>query len=64
MITSRSEDVIDENDTITKIDYVGASRVEIELRHNSHDVFLSTEEPNVNMAINFVNVWMNSNEFE
>ena len=64
LITSRSDDTLDERDTVRVIDSVSPARCELELRHNAHDVFLSTEMENVTMAINMVKVWMDANGFE
>ena len=56
--------IVDERDTVRVIDSVSPARCELELRHNAHDVFLSTEMENVTMAINMVKVWMDANGFE
>lgn len=62
-ITSRADDTLDAADTVERVDLIGPSRVEFELRHNAHDVFLSEELRQTNMAIDFVKSWMDHNEF-
>lgn len=63
VISSRGDDVLQNNETLTFIDGVSPSRVEIELGYNSHDIFLSNEVDGVDMAINFVKSWMQSKGF-
>ena len=63
-ITSRADDILTAAETLARIDTVGPARCEIELRHNSHDVFLSHEESDVSMAMEMTKVWMDSNGFE
>ena len=48
---------------MTRIDDIGPARCEFELRHNSHDVFLSEQKSDVDMVVNLVKVWMESNDF-
>jgi len=62
-ITSRADDTLTASETMTRIDDIGPARCEFELRHNSHDVFLSEQKSDVDMAVNLVKVWMESNGF-
>jgi len=62
-ITSRADDVLTASETLTRIDTVGPNRCEVELLHNAHDIFLSNEEADVNMAIQICSTWMGRNNF-
>jgi predicted alpha/beta hydrolase family esterase len=63
-ISSRADDTLKCSETMKRIDIIGPSRVEIELRHNAHDVFLSEEMNDVKMALNLTRTWMEHNGFE
>jgi len=63
-ITSRADDILAASDTLTRIDIVGPARSEIELRHNTHDVFLSHEKSHVNTAVEMTQIWMDNNGFD
>merc|ERR1712071_570240 len=56
-ITSRADDTLTASETLTRVDIIGPARCEMELRHNSHDVFLSEQESDVHMALNLTKVW-------
>jgi hypothetical protein len=57
-ITSRSDDILVADETLFRADWIGPSRCELEMNYNSHDVFLSTDKSDVNMAIDLVSAWM------
>ena len=57
-ITSRGDDTLESDETLTRIDIVGPNRSEIELHHNAHDVFLSSEKSDTDMALKMVQGWM------
>jgi len=63
-ITSRADDTLEAEETLSRIDAIGPSRCEIELRHNAHDVFLSEEKSDVKMALEMTKSWMKANGFE
>lgn len=62
-ITSRSDDILQASETLTRIDTVGPDRCEIELVHNAHDIFLSEEESDVHMALQMSKTWMDKHNF-
>jgi len=62
-ITSRADDTLTASETLTSIDIIGPNRCEVELAHNAHDVTLSNEEADVNMAIQICSTWMDRNNF-
>ena len=62
-ITSRADDVLNEAETAMKIDMIGPMRCEFELCHNAHDVFLSIDESDLNMALDLTKAWMECNGF-
>jgi len=64
VLASRSDDTLDAEAIRTLIDAVGTARMEIELRDNSHDIFLSREKKDVKVAVDFVNAWMELNDFK
>ena len=57
-ITSRGDDVLKASETLSRVDWIGPSRWEIELNDNGHDVFLSGDPNDTEMAIDMVQVWM------
>ena len=57
-ISSRADDVLESVETFQKADIIGSSRTEVELGNNAHDVFLSSEEADTVMAIDYVKVWL------
>jgi hypothetical protein len=63
-IASRADDILTAEETLSRIDYVGPSRCEVELSYNAHDVFLSDKESNVKMAVTTVRNWMETHGFE
>jgi hypothetical protein len=64
-IASRADDTLTSSEeTLSRIDYVGPSRCEVELSYNAHDVFLSDKESNVKMAVTTVRNWMETHGFE
>jgi hypothetical protein len=50
--------VLISKETINFCDFIGPGRCQIELRHNTHDVFLSRETGDTNMAIEMTLSWM------
>jgi len=63
VISSRSDDTLDSNDTMSQVDWIGPGRCEIELKDNAHDVFLSQEEKDNKMALDSVVNWMKAQQF-
>jgi hypothetical protein len=57
-ITSRADDVLKVVETLFRADWIGPSRCELEMNYNGHDVFLSTDASDANMAIDLVAAWM------
>lgn len=44
--------------TLDRIDAIGPSRMEVQMRHNCHDIFLSHGEEDNMMAMDMAKVWM------
>ena len=63
VLASRSDDTLDADGIRNMIDAVGTARTEIELRDNSHDIFLSPDERDTNLAVDFIKAWMGRYEF-
>mmetsp|Transcript_63351 Transcript_63351/g.187207 ORF Transcript_63351/g.187207 Transcript_63351/m.187207 type:complete len:164 (+) Transcript_63351:83-574(+) len=63
VITSRGDDVLRCEETTSRADWIGPGRCEIELKHNGHDIFLSDDARDTNMAIEMVGVWMRTQGF-
>lgn len=63
-ITSKQDDTLTCDETLTLVDMIGPSRCEVQLRHNAHDIFLSSEEKDTTLAINMTRAWMISQGFE
>ena len=63
MLSSRSDDTLNPEIMRTMIDALGNARTEIELRDNAHDIFLSLDERDTNLAVDFIKVWMDSHGF-
>ena len=57
-ITSRGDDVLKSPETLSRADWIGPGRWEIELNDNGHDVFLSYDEADTNMAIDMCLAWL------
>ena len=57
-ITSRGDDVLKAPETLSRADWIGPGRWEIELNDNGHDVFLSFDMSDVNMALDMCLAWM------
>jgi len=57
-ITSRGDDVLKAPETLSRADWIGPGRWEIELNDNGHDVFLSYDEADTDMAIDMCLTWM------
>jgi len=49
--------------TLDRIDAIGPSREEVQMRHNSHDIFLSHGEEDNVMAMDMAKVWMKHRGF-
>eukprot|EP00527_Entomoneis_sp_CCMP2396_P006319 CAMPEP_0198153126 /NCGR_PEP_ID=MMETSP1443-20131203/62812_1 /TAXON_ID=186043 /ORGANISM="Entomoneis sp., Strain CCMP2396" /LENGTH=81 /DNA_ID=CAMNT_0043819359 /DNA_START=100 /DNA_END=345 /DNA_ORIENTATION=+ len=57
-ITSRGDDVLKASETLSRADWIGPARWEIELNDNGHDVFLSYDAADTSMAIDMTLAWM------
>ena len=62
-ITSRGDDVLKSEETLSRTDWIGPSRWEIELNDNGHDVFLSYDAHDTEMALDMCLVWMKNRRF-
>ncbi len=62
-ITSRGDDVLKAPETLGRADWIGPCRWEIELNDNGHDVFLSYDASDTNMAIQMCRTWMKNRNF-
>ena len=63
VITARGDDVLKAPETLSRADWIGPARSEIELNDNGHDVFLSGDKSDTDMAIDMVAVWMKHKGF-
>jgi hypothetical protein len=45
-------------ETLSRVDWIGPCRWEVELNDNAHDVFLSPDKADTDMAIAMVKTWM------
>jgi hypothetical protein len=63
VIASRGDDVLKSHETLTFVDWIGPARTEIELNDNGHDVFLSGDHHDSEIAIEFVAVWLKNKKF-
>jgi alpha-beta hydrolase superfamily lysophospholipase len=63
VITSRGDDVLKSDETLTRADWIGPSRTEMELNDNGHDVFLSGDHHDSEIAIELVAVWLKNKKF-
>lgn len=63
VITSRGDDVLKASETLTRADWLGSNRCEVELDNNGHDVFLSQDKDDVEMALDMVAAWMKNQKF-
>ena len=57
-ITSRGDDVLKAPETLSRADHIGPGRWEIELNDNGHDIFLSYDKNDTDMAIAMCLTWM------
>lgn len=57
-ITSRGDDVLKASETLSRADWIGPGRWEIELNDNGHDVFLSFDPADTDMAMDMCIAWM------
>lgn len=57
-ITSRGDDVLKAPETLSRADWIGPGRWEIELNDNGHDVFLSYDKEDTDMAVDMCVTWM------
>jgi len=62
-ITSRGDDVLKAEETLSRADWIGPARWEIELNDNGHDVFLSYDPSDTDMAIEMCLSWMKNRRF-
>jgi alpha-beta hydrolase superfamily lysophospholipase len=58
VITARGDDVLKSPETLSRADWIGPARTEMELNDNGHDVFLSGDYHDSQMAIDLVAVWL------
>ena len=63
VITSRGDDTLKAFETLDRADWIGPARSEIELNDNGHDVFLSSDKDDTDMAIDMVAAWMKNKRF-
>lgn len=63
VITSRGDDVLKAPETLSRADWIGPGRWEIELNDNGHDVFLSYDKSDTDMAIQMCLTWMKNRKF-
>ena len=63
VITARGDDVLCAPETLSRADWIGPNRWEIELNHNAHDIFLSADKCDTDMAIELVEVWLKQRRF-
>jgi len=57
-ITSRGDDVLKAPETLSRADWIGPGRWEIELNDNGHDVFLSNDAADTDIAIDMCLAWL------
>ena len=62
-ITSRGDDVLKAPETLSRADWIGPGRWEIELNDNGHDVFLSYDPHDTSMAIDMCSAWLKHKGF-
>jgi hypothetical protein len=62
-ITSRGDDVLKAPETLGRADWIGPGRWEIELNDNGHDIFLSYDASDTEMAIQMCLTWMKNRKF-
>ena len=62
-ITSRGDDVLRAPETLSRADWIGPGRWEIELNDNGHDIFLSYDKSDTEMAIAMCHTWMKNRKF-
>lgn len=62
-ITSRGDDVLVAHETLSRADWIGPSRWEIELNDNGHDVFLSHDVADTEMAMDLTVCWLKRMKF-
>lgn len=62
-ITSRGDDVLKAPETLSRADWIGPGRWEIELNDNGHDIFLSYDKSDTDMAISMCLTWMKNRKF-
>lgn len=63
VITSRGDDTLKAPETLGRADWIGPARAEIELNDNGHDVFLSCDKDDTDMAVDMVVAWMKNKRF-
>jgi alpha-beta hydrolase superfamily lysophospholipase len=63
VITAQGDDVLKSDETLTRADWIGPCRTEMELNDNGHDVFLSGDHHDSEMAIELVAVWLQNKNF-
>mmetsp|Transcript_7032 Transcript_7032/g.14639 ORF Transcript_7032/g.14639 Transcript_7032/m.14639 type:complete len:113 (+) Transcript_7032:455-793(+) len=59
--TRLDDTLFDYSLTHRRVDTIGPSRCEIEMRHNAHDVFLSEDREDNVMAMELIKTWMRNN---
>jgi len=63
VITARADDVLDSKGTVSRADWIGPARTEVELNDATHDIFLSNDKDDTDMAVDMVKVWMKNKGF-
>ncbi|KAG7348161.1 hypothetical protein IV203_016866 [Nitzschia inconspicua] len=63
VITSRGDDVLVAHETLSRADWIGPSRWEIELNDNGHDVFLSHDVADTELAMDLTACWLKRMKF-
>jgi alpha-beta hydrolase superfamily lysophospholipase len=63
VITARGDDVLKSSETLNRADWIGPARSEIELNDNGHNIFLSGDKNDTDMAIDMVKVWKKNKLF-
>ena len=63
VITSRGDDVLVAHETLSRADWIGPSRWEIELNDNGHDIFLSHDVADTDLAMDLVACWLKRLKF-
>eukprot|EP00957_Ditylum_brightwellii_P059614 4525543-Ditylum_brightwellii.AAC.1 len=63
VITARADDTLDSKGTVSRADWIGPARTEVELNDATHDIFLSNDKDDTDMVVDMVKVWMKNKGF-